>query len=203
MTSSPTDHADRRATGPAGTPAAGPASDPATDAVVGAGIDTGSGTVTEGAADGVAELADELTRAIKRIRRRTIHQLEPYGITPGQSRALRVLAHAEACETPGRAMRLSELADRLNIAPRSATTVVDALEQAGLVERIPDPADRRAVGLALTTDGRAALERLAQVRQAVAEEYFSDTDPADVAVMLRVLPAAEAAHRAPAAGCGR
>ncbi len=151
---------------------------------------------TDGAAeaDGAAELADELTRAMKRIRHRTIHRLEPYGITPAQGRALRVLAHAGDCETPGRAMRLSELAERLNIAPRSATTVVDALEQAALVERVPDPADRRAVGLLLTPAGLAAVERLAQVRQEVAEEYFSGADPADVAVMLRVLRTAEAAH---------
>jgi DNA-binding MarR family transcriptional regulator len=145
-------------------------------------------------AEGAAELADELTRAMKRIRRRTAGRLEPYGLTPGQGRALRVLAHAHRCETPGRAIRLSELADRLNIAPRSATTVVDALEQSGLVARVPDPADRRAVGLVLTAAGRAAVERLAQVRQEVAEEYFGGTDPADLAVMLRVLRAAEAAH---------
>ncbi|MCX4746426.1 MarR family transcriptional regulator [Kitasatospora sp. NBC_01287] len=148
--------------------------------------------------DGAAELADELTRAMKRIRHRTMDRLEPYGLTPGQGRALRVLAHAARCETPGRAMRLSELADRLNVAPRSATTVVDALEQAALVERVPDPVDRRSVGLVLTAAGRAAVERVARVRQEVAEDYFRDADPADVVVMLRVLRAAEAAQRPPA-----
>ncbi|MCC9312182.1 MarR family transcriptional regulator [Kitasatospora sp. RB6PN24] len=142
----------------------------------------------------IAELADELNRAMKRIRHRTVHRLEPYGLTPGQGRALRVLERADRCEAPGRAIRLSELADRLNIAPRSATTVVDALEQAGLVERVPDPADRRAVGLVLTVAGRAAVERLAQVRQEVAQEYFSAADPAEVAVMLTVLRRAEAAY---------
>ncbi|PYC81766.1 MarR family transcriptional regulator [Streptomyces tateyamensis] len=131
---------------------------------------------------------------MKRIRRHTVHRLEPHGLTPAQGRALRVLAHADRCESPGRAIRLNELAERLNIAPRSATTVVDALEQAGLVARVPDPADRRAVGLRLTAAGRAAVDLLAQVRQEVAEEYFSGTDPADLAVMLRVLRTAEAAH---------
>ncbi|MGF1430271.1 MarR family winged helix-turn-helix transcriptional regulator [Kitasatospora sp. LaBMicrA B282] len=147
--------------------------------------------------EGLAELSDELTRAMKRIRHRTMDRLEPYGLTPGQGRALRVLAHAEQCGTPGRAMRLSELADRLAVAPRSATTVVDALEQGGLVERVPDPADRRSVGLVLTGAGRGAVERFAQVRQEVAEEYFRGTDPADVTVMLRVLRAAEAAYQRP------
>ncbi|MDH6113159.1 DNA-binding MarR family transcriptional regulator [Kitasatospora sp. MAP12-15] len=163
---------------------------------------TGHATGHLDPADGVAELADALTRAMKRIRRRTMDSLEPYGITPAQGRALRTLAHHTTGE---RALRLSELADLLHIAPRSATTVVDALEQAALVERVPDPADRRAVGLVLTAGGLAAIERLAQVRQEVAEDYFGAADPADLAVMLRVLRTAEAAspNSSPRHGHGR
>jgi DNA-binding MarR family transcriptional regulator len=151
-----------------------------------------------------AELSDALLRAMKRMRRQTALRLEPYGITPGQGRALRVLAHAD-CETPGRAMRLSELADRLHIAPRSATTVVDALESSGLVVRVPDPADRRAVGLHLTEAGRQAVQRIGLVRQEVAEEYFADVSAADREAMLRVLRAAEASYnaRTPCAERGR
>lgn len=141
-----------------------------------------------------AELADALTRAVKRMRRRTAAGLEPYGITPGQGRALRVLAHASDCETPGRAMRLSELADVLHIAPRSATTVVDALEASGLVVRAPDPADRRAVGLHLTEAGRRAVERIGLVRQEVAEEYFADVSAGDREALLRVLRRTEASY---------
>ncbi|MFE7527193.1 MarR family winged helix-turn-helix transcriptional regulator [Kitasatospora sp. NPDC057542] len=139
-----------------------------------------------------AELADAMTRAIKRIRRQTGWRLEPYGITPGQARALRMLAHVPGCETPDRAMRLSDLADKLHIAPRSATTVVDALEEAGLVERSPDPADRRAVRILLTEAGQAAVERIGQVRDEVAQEYFGEVSPADEEVLLRVLRSAEA-----------
>ncbi|MBV6702171.1 MarR family winged helix-turn-helix transcriptional regulator [Kitasatospora aureofaciens] len=151
-----------------------------------------------GPADTAAELADAMTRAIKRIRRRTSERLEPYGITPGQGRALRTLAHAPGCELPDRAMRLSDLADRLHIAPRSATTVVDALEEAGLVERSPDPADRRAVRILLTEAGRAAVGRIGQVRHEVAQEYFGEVSPADQDVLLRVLRAAEARYAAAA-----
>ncbi|MFD5466933.1 MarR family winged helix-turn-helix transcriptional regulator [Kitasatospora sp. NPDC127059] len=139
-----------------------------------------------------AELADAMTRAIKRIRRQTSWRLEPYGITPGQARALRTLAHVPGCGTPDRAMRLSDLADQLHIAPRSATTVVDALEDAGLVERRPDPADRRAVRILLTEAGRAAVERIGQVRDEVAQDYFGEVSPGDEEVLLRVLRAAEA-----------
>ncbi|MGW2377182.1 MULTISPECIES: MarR family winged helix-turn-helix transcriptional regulator [Kitasatospora] len=145
-----------------------------------------------GAPGTAAELADAMTRAIKRIRRQTGWRLEPYGITPGQARALRTLAHVPGCETTDHAMRLSDLAEKLHIAPRSATTVVDALEEAGLVERRPDPADRRAVRILLTEAGRAALERIGQVRDEVAQEYFGEVSPEDEEVLLRVLRAAEA-----------
>ena len=143
-----------------------------------------------------AELADEMTRAIKRIRRQTMHRLEPFGITPGQGRALRTLSHAPGCESPGQAMRLSDLALRLHIAPRSATTVVDALEEAGLVERTPDPADRRAVRIVLTAAGWAAVERIGQVRHEVAQEYFGPLSPSDQDALLRALRVADAAYGA-------
>ncbi|WP_431678665.1 MarR family winged helix-turn-helix transcriptional regulator [Kitasatospora sp. KL5] len=163
-------------------------------------------------ADTAAELADALTRAMKRIRRQTVQRLEPYGITPAQARALRTLAHAEghtrnqgnghdgACsreaESAGSPMRLSALADRLRIAPRSATAVVDALEEAGLAARTPDPADRRAVRVVLTDRGRGALERIGQIRHEVAQEYFGAVSRPDQEALLQALRAAEAAYEA-------
>ncbi|MDH6128612.1 MarR family transcriptional regulator [Kitasatospora sp. GP82] len=143
--------------------------------------------------DTAAELSDALTRAMKRIRRQTMTRLEPYGITPGQARALRVLAFAPGCESR-ETMRLSQLADHLHIAPRSATTVVDALEEVGLVERTPDPADRRAVRVVLTADGHAALERISQVRHEVAQEYFAPISPGEQEALLQALRSAEAAY---------
>ena len=153
-------------------------------------------------AETAADLADALTRAMKRIRRQTMVRLEPYGITPGQARALRTLAHAPGCE--GReTMRLSELAERLHIAPRSATTVVDALEEAGLVERTPDPDDRRAVRVVLTADGYGALERIGLVRQEVAQEYFGPVSRTEQDALLRALRQAELAFEASRDGTHR
>ena len=73
----------------------------------------------------------------RRLRHRTRVALEPWNISPSQSRAIGVLmSHGE--------MRLSALAEHLRIAPRSATEVVDDLQTRSLVERRPDPADARA-----------------------------------------------------------
>ncbi|MFJ3220733.1 MarR family winged helix-turn-helix transcriptional regulator [Kitasatospora sp. NPDC086801] len=183
MTTTPTDPAD---------PSPGPAEAAASNTAAPDTAAPDTATSDTAAPDTAAELADTMTRAIKRIRRQTGWRLEPYGITPGQARALNTLAHAPGCELPDHAMRLSDLAERLHIAPRSATTVVDALEEAGLVERRPDPADRRAVRILLTEAGRAAVERIGQVRHEVAQEYFGEVSPDEQEVLLRVLRAAEA-----------
>ncbi|MDD0859754.1 MarR family transcriptional regulator [Arthrobacter alpinus] len=50
---------------------------------------------------------------------------------------------AEDCAPAAGDVRLKDLAERLRIAPRSATEVVDQLEAKGLVRREADPSDRR------------------------------------------------------------
>jgi DNA-binding MarR family transcriptional regulator len=81
-------------------------------------------------------------------------------------------------------MRLSELSDRLRIAPRSATEVVDALEARGLVQRRPDPGDRRATLVEVTGDGGGVLDA---VRGTEAERVFGRLSRADRSHLARIL----------------
>lgn len=53
--------------------------------------------------------------------------------------------------------RLSVLADRAQIAKQTATALVDKLERAGYVVRVPDPSDGRARLVRLTPRAEAAL----------------------------------------------
>jgi DNA-binding MarR family transcriptional regulator len=61
------------------------------------------------------------------------------------------------------------LAQQLVVDKTAMTYLLDALEQAGLVERRPDPADRRQRQIVLTPNGHCALEefrgRLAEAEQ--------------------------------------
>jgi len=57
-------------------------------------------------------------------------------------------------------MPLGELADDLDSNPRNITGLVDHLERDGLVERVPDPTDRRSVRARLTAEGRALIDRI-------------------------------------------
>ena len=140
------------------------------------------------------ELADAVMRASKRMRRDTFNRLSPYGITPSQGRALDVLARGARHGNGSGMIRLNQLAERLHIAPRSVTTVVDALEAAGLVARTQDPEDRRAILLQLTEAGNAMLEQIGRVRQEVAGEYFGAISPPQRAELLRLLRAVDSAY---------
>jgi DNA-binding MarR family transcriptional regulator len=52
---------------------------------------------------------------------------------------------------------LGDLAEGVDSTPRNITGLVDNLERDGLVERVPDPADRRSVKARLTEKGRTMI----------------------------------------------
>ncbi|WP_034486027.1 MarR family winged helix-turn-helix transcriptional regulator [Actinomadura oligospora] len=118
-----------------------------------------------------AELGELFLRAAKRVRRGMADRLAPLGLTPAQGRALRVIGWRD--EPP----RMSELAGMLGIVPRSATTIVDALEGDGLVRREPDAENRRATRVVLTEDGRTALARMREAHIRGVEDLFAPLSP--------------------------
>src|SRR6185436_6922692 len=59
------------------------------------------------------------------------------GLTAGEARALFVVGRHPA-------LRQTELALRLNVEPMTMCGYLDRLEAAGMIERKPDPGDRRA-----------------------------------------------------------
>ena len=126
---------------------------------------------------GLSDLFWGVARRLRHLGRET---LEPLNVTPSQSRALNVL------ERHG-ALRAGELAEHLRIAPRSATEVVDDLQERGLVERRPDPGDRRATLVALTPVGAAAGEAIRSARQQEAEKFFGSLSEQDRSELSRIL----------------
>ena len=86
---------------------------------------------------------------------------------PGGHRGYQVLG-AAARDEPG---SQAAMAQRLGIDRTVMTYLLDDLEGAGLVERQPDPADRRSRRVAATARGRAVLEDL-DARFARAEQHL-------------------------------
>lgn len=62
---------------------------------------------------------------------------------------------------PERAERASRLCNQLNLSAAHMSRTIDRAEAAGLVERRPDPTDRRAQIVVLTDDGDAVLAEFA------------------------------------------
>lgn len=131
----------------------------------------------EGSEPALGELVMEVARG---LRRRFAATLEPWGVTPHESRALRVIGRHEPT-------RLGVVAQHLRIAPRSVTDVVDSLEKRGFVAREADPTDRRATQVSLTTSGRTILDELDTARRADHEGYFAELSERDRATLARIL----------------
>lgn len=131
-------------------------------------------------ADTDESLSETFWSVAHALRHQSRVTLTPWSITPSQSRALAVLG--------GRGpTRLSDLADRLRIAPRSATEVVDDLESQGLAERGADARDRRVTLVALTEEGTRTAAAIRIARQAEADRVFGSLSERDRASLARIL----------------
>jgi DNA-binding MarR family transcriptional regulator len=85
--------------------------------------------------------------------------------------------------------RVTELAAAEAVAQPTMTTLVGRLERQGLVERHRDPGDARAVLVALTDRGRAALARQGSERVAVLSARLASLGAGDRDALLAALPA--------------
>src|SRR5581483_9559031 len=84
------------------------------------------------------------------VSRRFHTTLEPLSLEPREFALLRAVAPAEGASQQA-------IGERLQIPASRMVAFVDALEARGLLERRPNPNDRRARALYLTDDGRALL----------------------------------------------
>jgi DNA-binding MarR family transcriptional regulator len=125
-------------------------------------------------------LSEAFWSVARQLRRAAVDSLAKWDISPSQARALQVLTHHDGA-------RLSELADHLHIAARSATEVVDALEAKGLVQRRPDPHDRRATLVAPTGPGADLAAAIRAARGTQAERLFDQLNATDRAHLGRIL----------------
>ncbi len=107
---------------------------------------------------GSVSLADQawallLQVAFERVHAHFAAAVAELDLAPVQAKAL----HELNVEPP---ISMRELAERLKSDPSNVTGLIDRLEARGLVERRPDPSDRRIKGLALTSGGARMRERL-------------------------------------------
>ena len=131
--------------------------------------------------DVTGQIADLMQYITRRIRINSTSELAPVGLTHAQSRALRIVARADG------PIRMADIAARLDIVPRAATSVVDSLEEAGLVTRHADSTDRRSILVSLTPKGRQLRAQLAAARSRAADSVLSSLTHDDRQQLLRLL----------------
>ena len=99
------------------------------------------------------EFAFTLNDVARMLRTYADHKAAQFGITRAQWVVLVRLDRSEG-------LKQSELAEVLDLQPISLTRLLDKLAECGLIERRPDPVDRRAKRLFLTPAARPMLEKL-------------------------------------------
>lgn len=102
------------------------------------------------------------------------------GVTGPQARLLLLLQR-----TPGE--NQGYYADQLDVEPITLCRMVDRLEEAGLVERRPDPNDRRARRLHLTDKSRQKLARLRERLEGLVDEIVAGLSEAEREEFRRLL----------------
>ena len=137
------------------------------------------------------DLADQLLRLTRRLSHAHKHSFAPVGVTPAQARMLRMVAHS------GEPPRMADLAERLKVVPRQVTSLVDALEERGMVRRAPDTANRRVIRIELTEGGTRALKELRQARRTAAEELLAPLSGQQREELSRLLTLLDVEHGRP------
>jgi DNA-binding MarR family transcriptional regulator len=125
-------------------------------------------------------LSDVFWAVARQLRETSQETLAPWDITPAQFRAMRVLRRHGV-------MRLSELSDRLKIAARSGTEVIDALQARDLAARRPDPDDRRATLVELTEHGTQVVHGIGEARGNESDRVFDRLTPAEQDALAAIL----------------
>lgn len=105
--------------------------------------------------DGVPQMhaVTSLMRVQQLVLSRLDAVLRPHDLTFARYEALVLLSFTSRGSLP-----LGKVGERLQVHPTSVTPIVDRLESAGLVRRVPHPEDRRAVLAEITESGRELVE---------------------------------------------
>jgi MarR family transcriptional regulator for hemolysin len=106
----------------------------------------------------IAETAHALRRSFDR-------RAATLGVTRAQWKVLFRLSRQ-----PG--LRQVELADKLDVEPITLSRIIDRLADAGLVERTPDPADRRAWRLQVTDTAQPLIAKLRKLADGLIDDAF-------------------------------
>jgi MarR family transcriptional regulator for hemolysin len=126
------------------------------------------------------EIAVGLTDVARMLRTYADQRARQFGISRAQWVVLIRLDRSEG-------LKQSELAEILDLQPISLTRLLDRLAENGLIERRPDPNDRRANRLYLTPAARPLLKQLAALGEDMMAGVLEGISPDAQEALLRNL----------------
>ena len=125
----------------------------------------------------VGGLIHEIDRLVKK-------RYDRFAETTGMSRAQ---WHVLARVAKRQGINQANLADLVGVEPITICRMVARLEALGLVERRPDPGDRRARLIHMTEAARPGIDRMKAVAQALFDEALDGITPEEEAILTRLL----------------
>jgi DNA-binding MarR family transcriptional regulator len=126
------------------------------------------------------DLAEALRNVHWYMRKRIDAEVAVHGLSLARAKLLSRMERQGPCR-PG------ELAAQLGQSPRTLTDALDALERDGLAERKPDPDDRRALLVSVTSRGKKALRDIEEPKRLALEDFFRPLSAAQQKSLLSSL----------------
>lgn len=116
------------------------------------------------------------------FRRKILKEMVGIGheLTVAQSEVLRLVGRRGASA-------MKDVASGLSISPPSATAFIEEMEKKGLVQRVRDKTDRRAVFIRLTPKSRAVFKKVSGRKKAIANEMLSRISSKDKSELGRII----------------
>ena len=127
-----------------------------------------------------------ISRLAREIEPRLEAVFRQHGLEPGWHDVLATLRRTG----PPYQLRPSDFTGSLMLTSSGTTKRLDRLERAGLVERTPDPDDRRGVIITLTEAGHELIDRVTEAHMANEARLLEGLSPAErdrLAALLRKL----------------
>ena len=131
----------------------------------------------------VSELSHRLQVSLARLARK-LRREAPSALGPSSLSTLATLSDG--------ALRVGDLAAREGVRPPTMTKIVASLEEQGLIERLVDPADRRAGLVRLTAAGAEHVAGARSARASHLAAHLAELTPAQRRTIAAALPALEA-----------
>lgn len=125
-------------------------------------------------------IGTSMAQVSRLMRRRFDARARAIGVTRPQWQAIALLARHEG-------IKQGRLAELLEVEPITLGRMIDRLQDARIVERRPDPADRRAWLLFLTSRGQEQIERVRPFALEVLEAALEGVAAEERAQFLAIL----------------